>query len=256
MAGVIQDGSLNGTNVPVNILKSGSGTLNLPVANTYSGTTIVSNGVLSLTGAIGTNTTTVAGGLLVGNGTITGPVTVESGGTIEAGATNTIGTLHLSSTLALSGNTVVKINKSAGTHDWFSGQSSVTYGGTLTVTNLAGTLTTSDTFTLFSPGASASNFASILGSPGHGLAYNFANGVLSVVGVNTNSPKIQFGVSGNTLTLSWPTNLNWILQSQTNSLSVGLSSNWADVAGSASVTNMNVTINPTNPTVFYRMRLP
>jgi autotransporter-associated beta strand protein len=256
MAGVIQDGSLNGTNAPVNVLKSGSGTLNLPVANTYSGTTIVSNGVLSLTGAIGTNTTTIAGGLLVGNGTITGPVTVASGGAIEAGTTNTIGTLHLSSTLALSGNTVVKINKSAGTHDLFSGQSSVTYGGTLTVTNLAGTLTTSDTFTLFSPGASASNFASILGSPGHGLAYNFANGVLSVVAVNTNSPKIQFGVSGNTLTLSWPTNLNWILQSQTNSLSVGLSSNWADVAGSASVTNMNVTINPTNPTVFYRMRLP
>jgi hypothetical protein len=37
---------------------------------------------------------------------------------------------------------------------------------------------------------------------------------------------------------------------------VGLSTNWADVAGSASVTNMNFTINPTNPTVFYRMRLP
>jgi autotransporter-associated beta strand protein len=256
MAGVIQDGSLNGTNVPVNILKSGSGTLNLPLANTYSGTTIVSNGVLSLAGTIGTNTATVAGGLLVGTGTITGPVTVLSAGAIEAGTTNTIGTLNLGSTLALSGNTVVKINKSAGTNDLFTGQTSVTYGGTLTVTNLAGTLTTSDTFTLFSPGASASNFASIIGSPGPGLAYSFANGVLSVVGVNTNSPKIQFGVSGNTLMLSWPTNLNWILQSQTNSLSVGLSTNWADVVGSASVTNMNFTINPTNPTVFYRMRLP
>jgi hypothetical protein len=156
----------------------------------------------------------------------------------------------------LSGNTIVKINKSAGTHDQFSGQTSVTYGGTLTVTNLAGTLTTSDTFTLFSPGASASNFASIIGSPGAGLAYSFANGVLSVVAVNNNSPKIQFGASGNTLTLSWPTNQYWILQSQTNSLSVGLSTNWADVAGSASVTNMNFTINPTNPTVFYRLRLP
>ena len=258
MSGVLQDGfnTVVGTNVPINILKDGTGTLNLPAANTSSGTTIVSNGVLALTGSLGTNTVTVAGGLLVGTGAIAGPVTVGSGGAIEAGATNTIGTLHLSSTLALSGNTVVKINKSAGTHDLFSGQSSVTYGGTLTVTNLAGTLTTSDTFTLFSPGASASNFASILGSPGAGLAYHFANGVLSVVAVNTNSPKIQFSASGNTLTLAWPTNLYWILQAQTNSSSVGLSTNWADVAGSGSVTNMNFTINPTNPTVFYRLRLP
>jgi autotransporter-associated beta strand protein len=260
MSGVIQDYSINGTNISIMVVKLGTGVLNLSAANTYSGLTVVSNGVLSLTGTgiIGsTNGVNVGGGLLVGSGTVVGPVTVQSGGTIEAGTTNTIGTLNLGSTLALSGNTIVKINKNAaGAHDLFSGQTSVTYGGTLTVTNLAGTLTTSDTFTLFSPGASAGNFAGIIGSPGPGLAYSFANGVLSVVGVNTNSPQIQFGVSGDTLTLSWPTNRYWILQSQTNGLSVGLSDNWADVAGSASVTNMNFTINPTNPTVLYRLRLP
>jgi len=260
MSAAIQDvfNSFLGTNVAMNVVKNGSGTLNLPVANTYSGTTIVSNGVLSLPspGSIGTNNVTVSGGLLVGNGTIAGPVTAQSGGAIEAGTTTTIGTLNLSSPLTLSGNTVVKISKTGGTHDLFSGQSSVTYGGTLTVTNLAGTLTTSDSFTLFSPGASASNFASIIGSPGPGLAYSFTNGVLSVVvGVANNPTNITISVSGSTLTLSWPADhTGWILQSQTNALGVGLSSNWADVAGSES-SNTNVsTITHTNPAVFYRLR--
>lgn len=119
---------------------------------------MVSNGVLSLTGIIGsTNGVSVAGGLLVGTGTVVGPVAVQPGGAIEAGSTNTIGSLQISNTLVLSGNTIVKINKGGGsTHDLFTGQTSITYGGTLTVTNLSGILTTSDTFTLFSPGASAS----------------------------------------------------------------------------------------------------
>jgi len=51
---------------------------------------------------------------------------------------------------------------------------------------------------------------------------------------------IQFGVSGSTLALSWPTNLGWILQSETN-----LTSNaWFDVANSGNVTSTNITINP------------
>ena len=257
--GVIQDYSLGGTNVSIMVVKQGTGILTLPAANTYTGPTVVTNGVLSLPsgGSIGTNTVTVSGsGLLVGSGTIAGPVTVQPGGAIEAGTTNTIGTLNLSSPLTLSGNAVVKISKTGGTHDLFNGQSSVIYGGTLTVTNLAGTLTTNDTFTLFSPGASASNFSSIVGSPGPGLAYSFANGVLSVVvGVANNPTNITARVSGGTLTLSWPSDhTGWILQSQTNALGVGLSSNWVDVAGSgASNTNVS-TINPTNPAVFYRLR--
>ena len=254
--GVIQDYSLGGTNVSIMVVKQGTGILTLPAANTYTGPTVVTNGVLSLPspGSISTNTVTVSGsGLLVGNGTIAGPVTVQSGGSIETGSTNTIGMLNLSGPLTLSGNTIVKINKTAGTHDLFSGQSSVNYGGTLTVTNLAGTLTTSDSFALFSPGASASNFASIVGSPGPGLAYSFTNGVLSVVTGVVNPEPITPHLSGSTLTLTWPST-GWTLQSQTNALGKGLSTNWVDVAGSSS-SNTNVsTINPTNPAVFYRLR--
>jgi len=59
--------------------------------------------------------------------------------------------------------------------------------------------------------------------------------------------------------LSWPTNLGWILQSQTNALSTGLTVNsngWFDVSGSALVTATNIPINPANPAMFFRLRLP
>ncbi len=78
-----------------------------------------------------------------------------------------------------------------------------------------------------------------------------------VVGVATNPTNITTSVSGNVLTLSWPADhIGWRLQVQTNSLSTGLGSGWTDVAGSTSVNSVNVTINPANGTVFYRMVYP
>src|ERR1035437_6923377 len=77
------------------------------------------------------------------------------------------------------------------------------------------------------------------------------------VGVATNPTNITSTVSGNVLTLSWPADhIGWRLQTQTNSLSTGLGSGWTDVAGSTTVNSFNVTINPANGTVFYRMVYP
>jgi fibronectin-binding autotransporter adhesin len=70
---------------------------------------------------------------------------------------------------------------------------------------------------------------------------------------------IQIGVSGNTLALSWPTNAGWILQTQTNALNVGLvaaNNAWFNVPGSELATSTNITINPANGTVFFRMVHP
>jgi autotransporter-associated beta strand protein len=260
MNGVIQDGSNNGaSNIWINVIQNGPGLLNLSAANTYSGFTSVSNGVLSLTGNLNSlGGVTVAGGLLVGNGSITGPVTVNPGGAIETGTTNAIGTLMLANTLTLSGNTIAKINAASSASDLFSGPTSVTYGGALTVTNVAGTLALGNSFTLFNPGASAGNFSSIIGSPGAGLAYSFANGVLTVVkGPALNSTNIVFSLASNILTLSWPADhLGWVLQMQTNSISTGLGTNWVNVSGSTSVTRTNITINPLDPTAFFRLKSP
>jgi fibronectin-binding autotransporter adhesin len=90
--------------------------------------------------------------------------------------------------------------------------------------------------------------------------YITGTGSLLVVPVINPVPgPIQFSLSGNTLALSWPANLGWILQSQTNALTVGVTTNnnaWFDVAGSGGVTSTNLTINPANPTVFFRLRHP
>ena len=64
-------------------------------------------------------------------------------------------------------------------------------------------------------------------------------------------------VSGNQLTLAWPaSHLGWFLQTQTNSLSTGITTNWLDVVGSETGTNSVITMNPANPTVFFRLRSP
>ena len=148
----------------------------------------------------------------------------------------------------------------AATNDTLIVSGAANYGGTLTVNNLVGTLALGDQFKLVSASSYSGNFASVSGSPGTGLAYSFnpASGVLSVVtGIASYSTNITATVSGSILAISWPsTHLGWILQSQTNSLSTGLGTNWVDVPNTASVTSTNETINPANPTVFYRLRQP
>jgi len=73
-----------------NLTKSGTGTLELAGANTYSGTTTVNQGTLlanNTTGsATGTNRVTVSSGAILGGaGIIGGPITLNSGATISPG---------------------------------------------------------------------------------------------------------------------------------------------------------------------------
>jgi autotransporter-associated beta strand protein len=92
---------------------------------------------------------------------------------------------------------------------------------------------------------------------GNASPYITGTGSLLVLPIASNPTNITFSVSGNTLGLSWPTDhLGWILQSQTNSLSTGLSANWIDVPGTTSITSTNISINPAVPTMFFRLRHP
>ena len=64
-------------------------------------------------------------------------------------------------------------------------------------------------------------------------------------------------VVGNNLQLSWPQDhQGWRLQIQTNNLGAGLSTNWATIPNSASVTATNILIHPANGTVFLRLVYP
>jgi hypothetical protein len=74
-------------------------------------------------------------------------------------------------------------------------------------------------------------------------------------GVNPSPTNLAATVSGNQLTLSWPADhTGWSLQAQTNSMSAGLSATWFEVSGSTVTNKMTITVDPKNPTVFYRLK--
>ena len=79
-------------------------------------------------------------------------------------------------------------------------------------------------------------------------------GSLLVSSVATTPTNITAVVNGNQYTLSWPaSHIGWQLQAQTNSLNVGLSSNWSPVPGSTTTNQISVPINPANGSVFFRL---
>jgi autotransporter-associated beta strand protein len=178
------------------LVKNGAGTFTIRPATTqtngitildnfYTGGTVISAGTLLVNNTTGSGTgsgsVTVNGGTLGGTGSIAGPVTVNTGGTFSPGTS--IGIITISNTLTLAGTTFIEISKTGGTRDRVVGVSNLNYGGTLVVSNLAGTLAAGDSFAVFSAASSSGSFATITPAPGPGLAWNLnpATGVLSVV---------------------------------------------------------------------------
>jgi len=231
----------------VSIVKVGGGGLLLNGISTYTGSTTVSNGVLG------------------GTGSIASPLTVTSGGTLSPGLP--LGTFTVSNSVALGGTTFMELNQSSpATNSELAVTGTLAGGGALIVTNVGPTLINGSTFQLFSKLVPVASFSSIT-LPTGGGSYQWTtnlgvNGSITLVsgganGVNTNSTNIVYGVTNNTLTLSWPADhTGWRLQVQTNSLSVGISTNWATVPGSTTTNSVPVPIVTTNGSVFYRLIYP
>jgi hypothetical protein len=70
-------------------------------------------------------------------------------------------------------------------------------------------------------------------------------------------PQLVFGISGNQILLNWPSDhLGWELQSQTNSPSSGLGTNWTTVTDSAATNQIWIPVDLNNGGVFYRLIYP
>ena len=68
---------------------------------------------------------------------------------------------------------------------------------------------------------------------------------------------LSFSSSGNAIQLTWPADhTGWRLQAQTNSLNVGLGTNWTDIPAATSTNKIAVPIGPTNGSVFFRLIYP
>jgi len=212
------------------------------------------------------NSNSLSVGGLTGAGTVvnTGATaTLTLTGTLAPGG-NGIGRLTINNalTLAAASQTQMEINRAAGTNDVVTGLTTVNFGGTLTVTNLAGTNVPGDSYRLFASAHYTNDFAARnLPALAAGLdwAWNATNGTLTVVS-NGSVPEPPQGViratlNGTNLTLAWPPSyLGWFLAS--NSTDIADPGCWYDVPGSQSVTNLFLTVDSSQTNVFYRLRKP
>jgi hypothetical protein len=93
--------------------------------------------------------------------------------------------MTITNAVTLGGTTAVELNRNIGTNDVIRGAATINYGGTLTITNVAGTLTPGDSFRVFYAGAYTGGFAAIVPPmPGSGLAWDITgltNGTLRAV---------------------------------------------------------------------------
>jgi autotransporter-associated beta strand protein len=204
------------------VTKHGANTVTLESRHIYTGPTEINDGQLFVEGTIAGGSVDVIGGRLSGTGAILVPVIIHAGGTLAPG--DGLGTLSLSNTLTFAAGGMAQMDLNADTlsHDRVQGITSVTYGGTLVVSNLAGVFSPGQSFPLFSAASADGEFEQIIPPPGADLAWQFepASGILSVIALEVTPPAItQFSLEsdgGFTLLGTGPGNQSYRVFTTTN----------------------------------------
>ena len=188
------------------LIKTGVSPLALNGANTYTGNTLITAGVVTLSDSSSIATSPLInlsagtaidasartdtalnlanGQTLRGSGAVFGILSAGSGSVVAPGAdANTIGTLIVTNTASLAGTTVMKLNAGTDSSDRLIATNGMAYGGALVITNTSGAFTNGETFQLFT----STNYTGVFGSlvlpstPGLTWTNNLAvNGTLTV----------------------------------------------------------------------------
>lgn len=259
-------GAINGSITGNGMSKLGTGTLTLNGSSTTTGSTTIKAGTLVVNGTLNTYPLFAnSGATLGGTGIIGGNVYMNSGSTLALGTPSPATlTMHGQLDLLAGSTNSMRINAAANTADKIDQMQWAIYNGTLIVTNIGGTLAIGQSYQLFnatnySGSFIATNLPTISPNPGR-WRWQPAIGTLSIIPDLVTTPtNMTFTVNGGTnLSMSWPLDhLGWKLQRQTNSLSVGLTTNnWATIPGTDLVNSTNFNIISTNPAVFFRMVYP
>jgi len=205
---------------------------------------------------------------LQGSGTILGSLDVRNGSTLSLG--NPTGTLTVTNAVTLAGTTMVSLDRSATPNSGRLQAANITFGGEIIVTNAGAGLLAGQSFQLFS-GPSTGTFASVsLPATDHnGANYTWTDklaidGTIQVLTSSVTGPNpdptptnITATVTGNSVTLAWPeSHTGWLLQVQTNSLSIGISPDWHTIPGSENSNELIHNIDRSQGSVFFRLVYP
>lgn len=271
----------------------GSSQFAFAAANTYQGPTIIASGVtLALVGNGSVNSSTpihfsgtdtngsrmdvsgktdntltlATGQTLEGSGKVTGALTVSANATVAPGtnsASPTLGAIGASGAVTLSGTTSMKIYN-PGQNDVIQSGTSITYGGTLNLLFLPGTLAAGNSWKLFNApaGTYSGSFTLSPATPGSGLQWDTSQ--LTVSGTlripSTTPPDFtSISVGGGNVTLSGtngPANGTYVVVTSTN-VAQALSL-WVPVATNQFDSNGHFTWSTnimSDPYRFYRLRL-
>jgi fibronectin-binding autotransporter adhesin len=226
---------INGTG---SLVQQGSGTLTLSGANTYTGNTEITNNGTLVVSSVG------------------GGIDVNSGGTLVPIAVGSVGSLNVEGNMNISSGTLLaSLNKSLTPSNSFVsvGGTINSSGGKLKLLNFGPSLVVGDEFTIFNQPVGG---AMTIVSPGFTVTNNLAvDGSVTVGSVaSPGSGQITAAISSGNLNLSWPAAWAGLhLQVQTNSLSIGLGTNWVTIPGTDATNSYSTLLNNSNASVFWRL---
>ena len=254
-------------------MNSSGRTQTLSGTNTYSGTTTISAGtlVLSNNSALGLSSgLSIAAGASLNTVALTLPppstIPLTASGTGTGVGTSAAAILGVTGQPQDLGSRQITLN--------FDGANPALYlaRGTLNLTDnpftINGSVLANGVYTIIAQSDAPAITGSVAASTVNGTALTGKTGTVSLSGntvvltVSSAGPSgpatLTNSVSGGVLSLSWPAGEGWRLVGQTNSASTGLNpatNAWFTVPGGIDGSN-SITINPANPTVFYRLVYP